>query len=131
MPGLIGASIFSPFPARGYRFQSLHFEIIIAPNAQAPQQSSRRNSNALSQQLFQRSNPHRLPQPYADRTPAMQGRGCGNIAAFSISARPVSRLHHEPAIPHRNEPLPLAGNRAREEDRPFEKEREVRHAKQR
>src|SRR6266404_5579348 len=29
MPGVIGASIFSPRPARGYRFQSLHVEIII------------------------------------------------------------------------------------------------------
>jgi hypothetical protein len=28
MPGLIGASIFSPRPARGYRFHSLQVEII-------------------------------------------------------------------------------------------------------
>src|SRR6266436_7615732 len=29
MPGVIGASIFSPRPARGYRFHSLQVEIII------------------------------------------------------------------------------------------------------
>src|SRR5437764_10802135 len=28
IPGVIGASIFSPRPGRGYRFHSLHFEII-------------------------------------------------------------------------------------------------------
>src|ERR1700677_1511052 len=32
MPGLIGASIFSPRPARGYRFQSLQVEIIVVPS---------------------------------------------------------------------------------------------------
>src|SRR5436853_7824384 len=31
MPGLIGASMFSPRPARGYRFHSLHVEIIAPP----------------------------------------------------------------------------------------------------
>jgi hypothetical protein len=31
MPGLIGASIFSPRPARGYRFHSLQVEIIAVP----------------------------------------------------------------------------------------------------
>src|SRR5215510_6261048 len=31
MPGVIGASIFSPRPGRGYRFHSLHFEIIDYP----------------------------------------------------------------------------------------------------
>jgi hypothetical protein len=30
MPGLIGASMFSPRPARGYRFHSLQVEIILA-----------------------------------------------------------------------------------------------------
>jgi hypothetical protein len=29
MPGVIGASIFSPRPARGYRFHSLQVEIIV------------------------------------------------------------------------------------------------------
>ncbi|MDP1582730.1 MAG: hypothetical protein Q8M18_04795 [Bradyrhizobium sp.] len=33
MPGLIGASIFSPRPARGYRFHSLQVEIICAPSS--------------------------------------------------------------------------------------------------
>src|SRR5712671_5152102 len=32
MPGVIGASIFSPRPARGYRFHSLQVEIIIVPS---------------------------------------------------------------------------------------------------
>src|SRR4051794_27214696 len=36
MPGLIGASIFSPRPARGYRFHSLHFEIILKSPRGAP-----------------------------------------------------------------------------------------------
>src|ERR1700730_5232603 len=31
MPGLIGASMFSPRPARGYRFHSLQVEIIVVP----------------------------------------------------------------------------------------------------
>ena len=31
MPGLIGASMFSPRPARGYRFHSLQVEIIPVP----------------------------------------------------------------------------------------------------
>ena len=31
IPGVIGASIFSPRPARGYRFHSLHVEIMFAP----------------------------------------------------------------------------------------------------
>src|ERR1700731_2439368 len=31
MPGVIGASIFSPRPARGYRFHSLQVQIIVAP----------------------------------------------------------------------------------------------------
>src|ERR1700684_3386040 len=31
IPGLIGASIFSPRPARGYRFHSLQVEIIVFP----------------------------------------------------------------------------------------------------
>jgi hypothetical protein len=41
MPGLIGASIFSPFAGLGYRFQSLQHEIIAIPSQrQAPQQFS-------------------------------------------------------------------------------------------
>ena len=32
MPGVIGASIFSPRPARGYRFHSLQVEIIVVPS---------------------------------------------------------------------------------------------------
>src|SRR6266700_8183738 len=32
MPGVIGASIFSPRPARGYRFHSLQVDIIIVPS---------------------------------------------------------------------------------------------------
>jgi hypothetical protein len=32
MPGVIGASILSPRPARGYRFHSLQVEIIAAPS---------------------------------------------------------------------------------------------------
>jgi hypothetical protein len=33
MPGEIGASIFSPRPARGYRFHSLQVEIIHPPRS--------------------------------------------------------------------------------------------------
>jgi hypothetical protein len=33
MPGLIGASMFSPRAARGYRFHSLQVEIIFTPLA--------------------------------------------------------------------------------------------------
>src|SRR5471032_3667086 len=32
IPGLIGASIFSPRPARGYRFHSLKVEILVTPS---------------------------------------------------------------------------------------------------
>src|SRR5258708_12731219 len=41
MPGVIGASIFSPRPARGYRFHSLQVEIILTPRKlQRPQSFS-------------------------------------------------------------------------------------------
>src|ERR1700690_3349547 len=39
MPGVIGASIFSPRPARGYRFHSLQVEIILVPSRRRKPQS--------------------------------------------------------------------------------------------
>jgi CubicO group peptidase (beta-lactamase class C family) len=50
----------------------------------------------------------------------MQGRTGGGIAASSISTPPVSLLHHEIATP--DQPLPLAGNPARGEDRALKKQ---------
>jgi hypothetical protein len=55
MPGEIGASIFSPRPARGYRFQSLQVEIIFL----APSQLQKPQSYSLN---FQFGGGHFAPQ---------------------------------------------------------------------
>src|ERR1700704_4291957 len=46
MPGVIGASIFSTRPGRGYRFHSLHFEIIAISLQLQKLQSIRTNHSA-------------------------------------------------------------------------------------
>ncbi len=51
MPGVIGASIFSPRPARGYRFHSLQVEIIVVPSRHRRPQSFSSNYSIAMHRL--------------------------------------------------------------------------------
>src|SRR6266851_3030118 len=52
MPGVIGASIFSPRPARGYRFHSLQVEIILAPSRLRKPQTFSSNHTVRQRYLY-------------------------------------------------------------------------------
>src|SRR6185295_12480958 len=129
MPGLIGASIFSPLPARGYRFHSLHFEIILIPWA-ALQHCNKfqQTSPAAFAPQFERLTATIVPEP-----PAEVIRICGLTAADArasaakqaFHAKPVTRIHQAP-LP----PLLLAGNRDRGDDQPAKTGTGGRHAEQ-
>src|ERR1700688_2028173 len=55
MPGVIGASIFSPRPARGYRFHSLQVEIILVPSQPRRPQSFSSNYPVLTHRFVLQS----------------------------------------------------------------------------
>src|SRR5438477_4772511 len=75
MPGVIGASIFSPRPARGYRFHSLQVEIIAYPSRRHWPQKNELNyrsaapirscSERLTEKMLKRPwpNNHIVPTP--------------------------------------------------------------------
>src|SRR5947209_1694366 len=96
MPGVIGASIFSPLPARGYRFHSLHFEIISNPLAalRALQNLIETRSAPFAPQ-FERLTAPIVPEPRAE------ARICGltlpdashRSVSQAVSANPVTSLH--------------------------------------
>src|SRR3954469_18631805 len=102
MPGLIGASIFSPLPARGYRFHSLHFEIILIPWA-ALQHCNKfqQTSPAAFAPQFERLTATIVPEP-----PAEVLRICGRAAADArvsaekqpFQAKPVTRAPLPPLL---------------------------------
>src|SRR5258706_13295741 len=100
MPGVIGASIFSPRPARGYRFHSLQVEIIIVLLRPRKAQSFSeirlrrrsilyRNLNVLLQKSFLSLLSESTYRELAGRSPTRQanppqiGRKCCSSAALA------------------------------------------------
>src|SRR5471032_1266258 len=98
MPGVIGASIFSPRPARGYRFHSLQVEIILGPLAASKAATifdkfsqrrrlfvprSERVTTKLVPQLFPAMTISRLPRNVTDNATnsiANYGKCCSSVA---------------------------------------------------
>src|SRR6476660_5957528 len=136
MPGLIGASMFSPRPGRGYRFHSLQVEII-APSQ--PQKLQPFSSKTSSPKVFLRCNLNILPQEItssnryrvtlswllptvtdaAHHPPAIAAKCCSFVSSRSLrktalpQTMPTALAHHEIGG---KPPLVLAGSRNREED---------------
>src|SRR5437879_6050258 len=98
MPGVIGASIFSPRPARGYRFHSLQVEIIVVLSQFLKPQSFLSNQIAR-QHLFVLQSEHLTTTPASGNqrpakisriSPMMQVNPPQIMAAVAVQSRPTA-----------------------------------------
>src|SRR5450759_154519 len=127
MPGEIGASIFPPRPARGYRFHSLQVEIIAIPHKPAAnifiKSCSPKMPFVLQSEYLTTGNRCRKRAPDHDTVDEMAGhRYCksstaeyGRVLQFGRFSTPEAITRSRPPRP-RHAPM-LAGSGGREEDR--------------
>src|SRR3978361_548359 len=124
MPGEIGASIFSTRPARGYRFHSLHVEIIVVLSRHAPHRFRKPGRQRLAPR-FERLSTESVPASIREirhRPLRLLSTGSiylnwGTCCPFQpFSAFQSLASDHEIASAARP-PRVLAGQRGREDDR--------------
>src|SRR5581483_4250829 len=139
MPGEIGASMFSPRPARGYRFHSLQVVIIAFPlSGIVGRQQFESNARSKTADLTASSTPYweisskphkpaksispRLGRVTAggDYSPLIVAECCKSVSLF-VADRSDLGDYHEIATAPVGRNRPLAGFPAREEDQPLPK----------